>query len=49
MPDFVVLRNPLDLTGSAYAELYDKAMEIIGQADAYLLIFGSSIDKNFRN
>jgi acyl-CoA synthetase (NDP forming) len=47
MPDFVVLRNPLDLTGSAYAELYDKAMEIIGQADAYLLIFGDPIPGAF--
>ncbi|MGC9104356.1 MAG: acetate--CoA ligase family protein [Candidatus Methanodesulfokora sp.] len=47
MPDFVVLRNPLDLTGSAYAELYDKAMEIIGDADAYLLIFGDPIPGAF--
>jgi acyl-CoA synthetase (NDP forming) len=47
MPDFVVLRNPLDLTGSAYAELYDKAMEIIGDVDAYLLIFGDPIPGAF--
>lgn len=47
MPDFVVLRNPLDLTGSAYAELYDEAMDIIGDADAYLLVFGDPIPGAF--
>ncbi len=50
LPDFCVIRNPLDLTGSAYAELYDRAMELTRdceEIDAYVVIFGDPIPGAF--
>ncbi len=50
LPYFCVIRNPLDLTGSAYAELYDKALEITKDhdgIDSYILIFGDPIPGAF--
>ncbi len=50
LPYFCVIRNPLDLTGSAYAELYDKALEITRDydgIDSYILIFGDPIPGAF--
>ena len=45
LPGFCVIRNPLDLTGSAYADLYKTALELCLEAPihAFLLIFGDPI------
>ncbi|MHA1713288.1 MAG: acetate--CoA ligase family protein [Candidatus Ranarchaeia archaeon] len=46
LPGFCVLKNPLDLTGSAYSELYETVLKhTLGsdQYDGYLLIYGDPI------
>lgn len=46
VPDYVILRNPLDLTGNAYAELYKIVLEEVlktKEFDAIVVIFGDPI------
>ncbi len=47
LPDYVILRNPLDLTGNAYADLYRETLNITVSEDsfsAFIVIFGDPID-----
>lgn len=46
LPYFCIIGNPLDLTGSAYAELYEKTLAATVKdenVDCFLLIFGDPI------
>lgn len=48
LPDFCILRNPLDLTGNALTEpkMYRDALEVVlesGEADMVLVVFGDPI------
>ena len=48
LPDYCVLRNPLDLTGNAFTEpgMYRDALEVVlesGEADMVLVVFGDPI------
>jgi len=48
LPDFCILRNPLDLTGNALTEpnMYGEALEVAlesGEADMILVVFGDPI------
>ena len=47
LPDYVILRNPLDLTGNAYADLYRDTLTITVSEDsfsAFIVIFGDPIE-----
>ncbi|MGQ4834055.1 MAG: acetate--CoA ligase family protein [Candidatus Asgardarchaeia archaeon] len=47
LPDYVILRNPLDLTGNAYDELYKKTLSLTINEDSFssfLVIFGDPIE-----
>ena len=47
LPDYVILRNPLDLTGNAYAELYKIVLSnatIQKRFDSFVVIFGDPIE-----
>jgi acyl-CoA synthetase (NDP forming) len=48
LPEYCVLRNPLDLTGNAFTEpgMYRDALEVVlesGEADMVLVVFGDPI------
>jgi len=46
LPDFCILKNPLDLTGSANAELYEIVLKYTlssNEYDGYILIYGDPI------
>jgi acetyl coenzyme A synthetase (ADP forming)-like protein len=48
LPDYCILRNPLDLTGNAFTEprMYRDALEVVlesGEADMILVVFGDPI------
>lgn len=46
VPDYVILRNPLDLTGNAYSELYQIVLSEVLKTDEYdavVAIFGDPI------
>ena len=47
LPDYVILHNPLDLTGNAYAELYKIVLlntTIQKAFDSFIVIFGDPIE-----
>jgi len=47
LPDYVILRNPLDLTGNAYADLYRDTLNIVIRDNTYssfVVIFGDPIE-----
>jgi len=48
LPDYCIIRNPLDLTGNAFTEpeMYRDALEVVlesGEADMVLVVFGDPI------